>query len=161
MQLSLNRKVEEISQELNQAIMEKDSEGLSQLTHQAYQYDMELVCLLLVKTNNSEYFPVSIIYVQFDMGDLYFTKKRMNEIEEQLRIQLVHKYELFEIGKGEFVFIMVRTGVDLIMQSLVVIEERAKNTAKDNGIQVTVRSKTIIDIMEEPLTELDKIRQGI
>ena len=159
--VSLNCKVEEINQELNQIIIEKESEGFSQLKHQTHQYDMELVSVLLMKANDISYLPVGIIYVQFDMGDLYFTKKRMNEIEEQLRVQLLHKYELFEIGKGEFVFIMVRTGVDEIMQSLVLVEEKANNIAKDNRIQVTVRSRTITSIKEEPLSELDKIRERI
>lgn len=159
--VSLNCKVEEISQELNQVIIEKESEGLCQLKNQSYQYDMELVNVLLEKTNDIAYLPFSIIYVQFDMGDLYFTKKRMNEIEEELRVQLLHKYELFEIGKGEFVFIMVRTGVDEIMQSLVVVEEKAKDIAEVNGIQVTVRSRTITSVIEEPLSELDKIRERI
>lgn len=159
--VSLNCKVEEISQELNQVIIEKESEGLRQLKNQSYQYDMELVNVLLEKTNDIAYLPFSIIYVQFDMGDLYFTKKRMNEIEEELRVQLLHKYELFEIGKGEFVFVMVRTGVDEIMQSLVVVEEKAEDIAEANGIQVTVRSRTITSVIEEPLSELDKIRERI
>lgn len=56
---------------------------------------------------------------------------------------------------------MVRTGVDEIMQSLVVIEEKAEHIAKVNGIQVTVRSRTITNVIEEPLSELDKIRERI
>lgn len=156
--VNLNRKIEAISQELNEITIEKNSNGFSQLQYQVNQYDMELVNVLLNKLNDLIYLPVSIIYVHFDMGNLYFSKKRMNEIEEQLRVRLVHKYELFEIGKGEFLYIMVRTGVDDIMQSLVDIEERANNIAKDNGIQVAVRSRSITRIIEEPLTELEKVR---
>lgn len=159
--VSLNCKLEEISQEMNQMAFEKENEGLSQLKHQSFQYDMELVRILLMKTNDTTYLPVSMIYVQFDMGNLYFTKKRMNEIEEQLRVQLIHKYELFEIGKGEFVFIMVKTDIDDIMQSLIVVEERAESIAKDNAIKVIVKSRTITNVIEEPLMELEKIRERI
>ena len=159
--VSLNCKVEEITQELNQLTFEKENEGLSQLKHQTLQYDMELVRVLLMKTNDTAYLPVSIIYVQFDMGDLYFTKKRMNEIEDQLRVQLAHNYEMFEIGKGEFVLIMLKTDIDDIMQSVVAVEERAENIAKDNGIKVSVKSRTITNVIEEPLMELEKIRERI
>lgn len=158
--VSLNRKVEEINQELDRITLEKESKGLSQI-NQAIQYDMELVRVLLMKTNATTYLPVTIIYVRFDMGNLYFTKKRMSEIEEQLRVQLVHNYELFEVGKGEFIFLLVRTEIGDIMKSLVVVEERAENIAKENGIKATVKCRTITNVIEDPLMELEKIRERI
>jgi hypothetical protein len=154
----LNCKVEEISQELNRNNLEKEKEELEQIKLQEFKYDTDLVKLLLMKANDSAYLPVSIVYVQFDMGNLYFTKKRMNGIEEQLHVKLSHKYELFEIGKGEFLFMMVRTDINEVMQSVVKIEQRAEGIAKDNGIKVIVNKRTITNVSEEPLIELENIR---
>lgn len=156
--VSLNCKVEEISQKLNWSTLEKDNEELSQLKLQEFKYDTDLVKLLLRKINDIAYLPVTIYYVQFDMSNLYFTKKKISEIEEQLHVQLSHKYELFEIGKGEFVYIMVRSDIKDVKQSIKQIKERAEDIAKDNGIKVTVKSRTITNITEDPLIEFENLR---
>ncbi|WP_310603454.1 hypothetical protein [Anaerosporobacter sp.] len=154
--VNLNCKIEEVNQELRRNAFEKETVAVNE---QEFQYDTNLMKLLLEKANESRYLPVSMIHIQFDMGDLYFTKNKMKEIEEKLYVELTHRYELLEIGKGEFVLFIIRTEIEVVMQSHIAIEERARSIANENGIKVTVKSRTITKVMEEPLIELEKIRK--
>ena len=107
------------------------------------RYDKELVRVILSKMKEAKYYPITMIYIRFHMGNLYFTKGKMQNIETELREAKGKKHELFEVGKGEYLLIIVRTEILEVMQIQQEVERRAYEIAGHNNIGVEVKSRTI------------------
>lgn len=158
--VQLNQKLEQRNQEIKQQNLVNEIEA-TQDEISNIQYDKDLLVVLLEKANVVQYYPIGIQIIRYYMGNLYFTRDQMKIIEKQLQEQVSGYSEVFETGKGEFVFIILKKKAEEIDTLFERLREKAESIAKQNQIEVHSSKKVLTgvvsnlnDILKEQLQDL-------
>lgn len=151
--IALNNKVEALHQELSKQNEVMQREKTTGRLPEDNHYDNDLVQIIFGKLKEKKYYPLTMIFIQFHMGNLYFSKSKMQKIERELRSDYGRNYELFEVGKGEYLILMIRTDILEGMQVQVKIEKNTREIACNHNVGVSVKSRSItneeVDLEQE------------
>ncbi|WP_167958715.1 hypothetical protein [Anaerosporobacter faecicola] len=142
-QLRLNRRIEGLNQKQTQQIIEEERNKNRKSSLQIGTYDKDLVSILIRKAVQREALPIAIIDVTFNMGQYYYSRQKMSELKEKMQIDRTLSYELFEIGKGEFVYLFIRPGEENWTNILHYVKQKVEEIARVNEMTATVKEQLI------------------
>lgn len=144
---------EEVRQE--EAVMNAQIQQESHVRNVLGCYDMDVVRVLLQKSSDTALFPITFLFARVVMEERYYGRDEifsmMNFIKERLKSTQI----MAEVGKGRFVAILYKTGLQEAERQKKEILDEWESSSKSRNLKMELKLYPVLE-GEDPLKVFEK-----